>query len=92
MTRFAKTQHNDAFLEIQVSPPVSSICLKVCSVVISILYCKYFSFEAVNKQEVIAHLEECRSCSDHGSSVGSHRCRETLQQKHNVLSAIEYDP
>ena len=37
--RFAKTQHNDAFLEIQIFASVSSIYLKLCSVVISVLYC-----------------------------------------------------
>ena len=43
VTGFAKTQHNDAFLEIQIFASVSSIYLKLCSVVISMLYCKYFS-------------------------------------------------
>ena len=43
VTRFAKTRHNDAFLEIQIFASVSSIYLKLCSVVISMLYCKYFS-------------------------------------------------
>ena len=43
VTRCTKTQHNDAFLEIQIFPSVSSIYLKLCSVVIPMLYCKYFS-------------------------------------------------
>ena len=43
VTRFAKTRHNDAFLEIQIFVSVSSIYLKLCSVVIPMLYCKYFS-------------------------------------------------
>ena len=42
VTQFAKTQHNDAFLEIQIFASVSSIFLKLCSVVIPMLYCKYF--------------------------------------------------
>ena len=43
VTRFAKTRHNDAFLEIQIFASVSSIYLKLCSVAIAMLYCKYFS-------------------------------------------------
>ena len=43
VTRFAKTRHNDAFLEIQIFASINSIYLKLCSVVISMLYCKYFS-------------------------------------------------
>ena len=43
VTQFAKTRHNDAFLEIQIFASVSSIYLKLCSVVISMLYCKYLS-------------------------------------------------
>ena len=43
VTRFAKTRHNDAFLKFQIFTSVSSIYLKLCSVVISMLYCKYFS-------------------------------------------------
>ena len=43
VTRFAKTQHNDEFLEIQIFASMNSIYLKFCSVVISMLYCKYFS-------------------------------------------------
>ena len=43
VTRFAKTRHNDAFLEIQIFASMNSIYLKLCSVVISMLYCKYFS-------------------------------------------------
>ena len=43
VTRFAKTRHNDAFLEIQIFASTNSIYLKLCSVVISMLYCKYFS-------------------------------------------------
>ena len=43
VTRFAKTQHNDAFLVIQIFASVSSIYLKLCSVAIPMLYCKYFS-------------------------------------------------
>ena len=42
VTQFAKTQHNDAFLEIQIFASMNSIYLKLCAVVISILYCKYF--------------------------------------------------
>ena len=43
VTQFAKTQHNDAFLENQIFASVSSIYLKLCSVAIPMLYCKYFS-------------------------------------------------
>ena len=43
LTGFAKTRHYDAFLEIQIFASVSYICLKLCSVVISMLYCKEFS-------------------------------------------------
>ena len=43
VTRFAKTRHNDAFVEIQIFASMNSINLKLCSVVISMLYCKYFS-------------------------------------------------
>ena len=43
VTRFAKTRHNDVFLEIQIFTSMNSINLKLCSVVISMLYCKYFS-------------------------------------------------
>ena len=43
VTRFAKTRHDDIFLEIQIFALVSSIYLKLCSVAISMLYCKYFS-------------------------------------------------
>ena len=43
VTRFAKTRHNDAFLEIQIFASVSSIYLKLCSVAIPMLYHKYFS-------------------------------------------------
>ena len=45
VTRLVKTQHNDAFLDIQifVQAIASSICLKLCSVVLSMLYCKYVS-------------------------------------------------
>ena len=42
VTRFAKTRHNDAFLEIQIFTSMNSIYLKLCSVVISMLYYKYF--------------------------------------------------
>ena len=42
VTRFAKTQHNDSYLEIQIFASMNSIYLKLCSVVISMLYCKYF--------------------------------------------------
>ena len=42
VTWFAKTQQNDAFLEIQIFASVSSIYLKLCSVAIPMLYCKYF--------------------------------------------------
>ena len=41
--RFAKPRHTDAFLEIQIFASVSSIHLKLCSVAIPMLYCKYFS-------------------------------------------------
>ena len=43
VTGFAKTRHNDAFLEIEIFASVGSIYLKLCSVVLSMLYCKYFS-------------------------------------------------
>ena len=43
VTRFAKTRHNDVFWEIQIFVSVSSIYLKLCSVAIPMLYCKYFS-------------------------------------------------
>ena len=43
VTHFAKTRHNDAFLEIQIFASLSSIYLKLCSVAIPMLYCKYFS-------------------------------------------------
>ena len=43
MTRFAKTRHNDAFLDFQIFASVSSTYLKLYSVVVSMLYCKYFS-------------------------------------------------
>ena len=43
VTRFAKTWHNDAFLEIQSFASVSSIYLKLFSVAIPMLYYKYFS-------------------------------------------------
>ena len=39
VTRFAKTRHNDAFLEFQIFAPVSFMYLKLCSVAISMLYC-----------------------------------------------------
>ena len=39
VTRFVKTQHNDAFLEFQIFAPVSFMYLKLCSVAISMLYC-----------------------------------------------------
>ena len=42
VTRFAKTRHNDAFVEIQIFASMNSINLKLCSVVISMLYCKHF--------------------------------------------------
>ena len=38
VTRFAKTPHNDAFLEMQIFISVNSIFLKLCSVAISMLY------------------------------------------------------
>ena len=41
-TPFAKTQNNDAFLEIQVFKSVSFVYLKLCSVTILMLYYKYF--------------------------------------------------
>ena len=43
VTRFAKTRHNDAFLEIQIYTSVSSVYLKLCALAIPMLYCKYFS-------------------------------------------------
>ena len=43
VTRFAKIRHNDAFLEIQIFTSMNSIYLKLCSVVISMVYCKDFS-------------------------------------------------
>ena len=43
VTRFAKTRHNGAFLEFQIFASMISIYLKLCSVLISMLYCKYFS-------------------------------------------------
>ena len=43
VTRFAKPRHNDAFLEIQIIASMSSIYLKLCSVAIAMLYCKYVS-------------------------------------------------
>ena len=39
VTRFAKTRHNDACLEIQIVASVSFMYLKLCSVAISMLYC-----------------------------------------------------
>ena len=39
VTRFAKTRHNDAFLEFQIFALVSFMYLKLCSVAISMLYC-----------------------------------------------------
>ena len=39
VTRFAKTRHNDAFLEFQIFAPVSFTYLKLFSVAISMLYC-----------------------------------------------------
>ena len=42
VTRFAKTRHNGAFLEIRIFASINFIYLKLCSVVISMLYCKYF--------------------------------------------------
>ena len=39
VTRFAKTPHNDVFLEFQIFVPVSFMYLKLCSVAISMLYC-----------------------------------------------------
>ena len=43
VTRFAKTRHNDAFLEFHIFASMNSMNLKLYSVVISMLYCKYFS-------------------------------------------------
>ena len=40
VTRFAKTRHNGAFLEIQIISSVGFIYLKLCSVAIPMLYCK----------------------------------------------------
>ena len=42
VTQFATTQHNDAFLEIQSFASASFIYLKLCSIAIPMLYCKYF--------------------------------------------------
>ena len=39
VTGFAKTRHNDAFLEFQIIAQVSFMYLKLCSVAISMLYC-----------------------------------------------------
>ena len=39
VTRFAKTRHNDAFLEIQIFTSMSFMYLKLYSVTISMLYC-----------------------------------------------------
>ena len=39
VTRFAKTRHNDAFMEFQIFASVSFMYLKLCSVAISMLYC-----------------------------------------------------
>ena len=43
VTRFTKTRHNDAFLKILIFVSVSSIYVKLCFVVMSMLYCKYIS-------------------------------------------------
>ena len=51
VTQFAKIRHNDAFLEIQIFVSLSSIYLKVCSVAIPTLYCKYFSSYKARQQE-----------------------------------------
>ena len=39
VTRYAKTRHNDAFLEFQIFVSVSFLYLKLFSVAISMLYC-----------------------------------------------------
>ena len=39
VTRFAKSRHNDAFLEFQIFASVNFVYLKLCSVAISMLYC-----------------------------------------------------
>ena len=39
VTRFAKTRHNDAFLEFQIFTSMSFMYLKLCSVALSMLYC-----------------------------------------------------
>ena len=51
VTRFTKAQHNDAFFEIQIFTLMSSIYLKLCSIVILILYYKYFSSYKIRLQE-----------------------------------------
>ena len=49
--RFAKSRHNDAFLEILIFASLSSIYLKLCSVAIPMLYWKYFSSYKARWQE-----------------------------------------
>ena len=51
VTRFAKTRHNDAFLEIQIFASMSSIYLNLCSVAVPMLYSKYFSSYKARQQE-----------------------------------------
>ena len=51
VTQFAKTQYNDAVLEIQIFASMNSIYLKLCSVAIPMLYCKYFSSYKARWQE-----------------------------------------
>ena len=33
---------------------------------------------------------ECRSCSDHGSSVGSQQTRQAVQVKHMAMSSPDW--
>ena len=61
VTQFAKTCHNAGFLEIQIIASVNSIHLKLYSVVISMLYCKYFlSYKAIDskKSNIFAILQQ----------------------------------
>ena len=51
MTRFAKTRHNDTFLEIQIFASACSIYPKLSSVMISMLYCKQFLRNKARQQK-----------------------------------------
>ena len=48
--RFAKTRHNDVFLEIQIVASMSSIYLKLCSVATPMLYCKSFRVTRLDRK------------------------------------------